>query len=279
MSQKANLITLKKDHRINEINLFNSKIWFSFFQLVDKINRLLYLKGLLLAKHFFSFNNNTVFINLFVYYQNSKIVFYKQRIKTKSQRLLLNQKNFSFLVLLKKYIKLHGYNIFLFKINNLNTFINKKVLSYLFNRLKVFLHNVFSRRFNLFIDFLKITSLFFNRVVDVFFYLKLIGKVFKSLSKRNHVRFLAFVKTVFNTLLEISENNKILEKQLFFIRGIKFLISGRLQGKARSSFSLIRVGSTPTQSFSKVLNYSSSHVYTLYGAFGLKMWVYIKKIY
>ena len=62
----------------------------------------------------------------------------------------------------------------------------------------------------------------------------------------------------------------------FSLAGLKFLLSGRIRGKSRSSSTLIQLGNVPTQTIIKKIDFASSHVYTLYGVFGIKMWSYFK---
>ena len=121
--------------------------------------------------------------------------------------------------------------------------------------------------------FLKITSLFLKKKITLIFYIKIWSRIFKNISKRLHTKFLAFVKTVFLLLLELPSNIKIEEQFL----GLKFLIAGRFRGKNRGSIKLITLGCVPTQSISKHVQFASCHSYTVYGAFGLKMWVYQTK--
>jgi ribosomal protein S3 len=85
---------------------------------------------------------------------------------------------------------------------------------------------------------------------------------------------LLFLKVLFKSLIEISNNST--NKNVNSVSGIKLLISGRLKGKPRSSTSCIQVGSIPSQSLDKNVNFSKIHVYTLYGAFGFKIWVHKK---
>jgi len=122
---------------------------------------------------------------------------------------------------------------------------------------------LFTRRFNLFVDFIKIAALFGKNKVNSKTFLFVVGQVFRTLPKRKHNIFLIFLKTVFQVLIE---NKSIL--------GVKFLISGRLKGKPRSSTVSILMGSTPVQSLSENIEYSKTNVYTLNGAFGFKLWVY-----
>lgn len=54
------------------------------------------------------------------------------------------------------------------------------------------------------------------------------------------------------------------------------MVSGRIRGKPRSSSTLIQSGNVPTQSITKDIDFASSHIYTLYGVFGIKIWSYFK---
>ena len=85
-----------------------------------------------------------------------------------------------------------------------------------------------------------------------------------------HTQFFTFLKIVLKTLvIDVIKMDSTLVKFL----GIKFLISGKFQGKARATKCLIVEGSVPTQTLSKNICFAKTHTYTLLGAFGLKMWV------
>ena len=130
----------------------------------------------------------------------------------------------------------------------------------------------FQRTFNLFIDFIKICSLFCEGKVKSKAFLLFINLIFKSISKKSHIRFLSFLKDLFYTIIhrspfisKIAKNNPIL--------GIKFMIAGRLRDKPRASFYCIHEGSLSTTCLSSHLDYSKTHVYTILGVFGFKIWV------
>lgn len=53
-------------------------------------------------------------------------------------------------------------------------------------------------------------------------------------------------------------------------------MSGRIRGKTRADTRIITVGTVPLQSQSKYIEHFKQHVFTLYGAFGLKIWIYRK---
>lgn len=280
MSQKANLLTIRKKNRI-ELIINNSKIWSSLYILVENIIRVFFLKGVWILKSFFSFDTNLVFVNFFLYYQNSKISIYKRKIKLKKKNSIISVKNKNFFIIFKKCINKLGYNIFNMNIKNLNSLIDKEKLPFLYKYLKSFSFNIFSRRFNLFIDFLKMTILFLDNHIDLFGYIKVWSRVFKHLSKRIHSKFFLFVKTVGESLMKMgiifSKQKNFKNIPQYNLCGVKFLLSGRIRGKSRASSNLIQIGSIPTQTLSKTIDFATTHVYTLYGVFGIKIWTYLKE--
>ena len=58
------------------------------------------------------------------------------------------------------------------------------------------------------------------------------------------------------------------------LKGFKLSISGNLKGKRRGSKTHITFGQFPLQSFNKNIEFAKSHAFTIYGVFGLKIWVY-----
>ena len=274
MAQKANLITIRKT--INtELVVQNTKLWVIFFKFLDNISRLFFLKGILLTQNYLGLDNNIIIFNFFLFYQNIRISLYRTKMAhLKYNQHLFNVVNKSLLSVLKKYAARYFYNTYIFNLKNLNVLVNKQISIFLYKKLKKFVSSIFSRRYNLFIDFLKITSLFLKEKITLTFYIKIWSRIFKNISKRLHTKFLAFVKTVFLLLLELPSSIKITEQFL----GLKFLIAGRFRGKNRGSTKLIALGCVPTQSLAKKVQFASCHSYTIYGTFGLKMWVYQKKI-
>ena len=65
----------------------------------------------------------------------------------------------------------------------------------------------------------------------------------------------------------------IIYSKLSKIKGIKILIKGRLHGKPRAKHRLILIGSVPSQSFESKICYSKSTAFSIYGTFGVKVWV------
>lgn len=155
----------------------------------------------------------------------------------------------------------------------MNHSVKPGILTFLYHKTKRFVSVIFARRFNLYIDFLKVTALLCQSKLSSTQYVYLLAQIFKSLPKRSHTRFLFFLKLLFKALIiELP----MLGFDLKAINGIKFAISGKLQGKPRATFSCIQEGSIPVQSFNADIDFAKTHAYTLLGAFGLKIWIYRK---
>jgi len=125
----------------------------------------------------------------------------------------------------------------------------------------------------LFIDFLKLSSFFSESKISSNSYLYILGQIFRILPKRKHNRFIFFLKVIFTAIVE-DFPKKFPEASPYSIKGIKFIVHGKLQGKTRADSRCIQVGSVPIQTISKNIDFSRLHVYTMYGAFGFQMWVH-----
>lgn len=264
MGQKSNILTLRKNLiSVNSLS-FDSK---SLVQVVSFINTIKYLfrkKGVWITNYNINFENNKVKINLHVFYSSSKISYLKRK------NIILKRKNLSVFERKRKILKIFDsfkllrQNLFNISICNINVFINNSISALLYKKLKRFGNVLFSRRYNLFIDFIKITSLLIENKISADFYLIILSHIFKSLSKKMHNRFLFFLRFLFTLILN---ENKV-------IAGIKFVINGKLSGKPRSSSYCVQYGLVPNQSIGKDVIFASQHSYTLLGAFGLKIWIY-----
>lgn len=280
MAQKGNLITLRKKDNIELINQ-NTKIWASLFVFIENICRLFFIKGVWIFKSCCCFDTNLVTINLSLYYQTFKIAFFKKKlIRTGTieqdgkfyHSIFLKNRCLS--NLFTSYKQALGYNYFNFNFVNLNNLVNKRKLVYLYKALKMFSFNIFTRRYNLFIDFLKITILFLDNHLSLSGFIKIWVLIFKNLHKRLHGKFFLFVRKTIEVMLKIKKSKK---NKIPYFAGAKFLLSGRIRGKPRSSSTLICLGRVPTQSIKKKVDFASSHVYTLYGVYGIKIWTFFDK--
>ena len=133
-------------------------------------------------------------------------------------------------------------------------------------KLRSFKKTLFSRRITLYIDFLKITSLFITKKIKIGTYNILLGTIFRFLLKRSHSKFFAFLKRLFSFLI----------KSEIFV-GIKICISGKLKGKLRAKSYNMIVGKISTQRADLNIDFSRIHIRTLYGCFGFKTLIKYKQ--
>jgi hypothetical protein len=272
MGQKSNLLTLRKN-KTKELNLQSQepKLFLKGYTFLNKFERLLNKKNILMDEKELNFEANKIFLNISIFFRSNKTLFYRRK------GLVQKSKNFSNLTLKPLFFNNFrnlSNNILSIKLTNLNNYLDRDLLNSFYGNFKRFVGVLFNRRFNLFIDFLKINCLFLKSRISSRSYLSLLGQIFRILPKSKHGRFLLFLKILFKSLIDISKNSR--DKNVIQIVGIKLLISGRLKGKPRSSRSCIQVGSVPSQSLEKNVDFSKVHVYTLYGAFGFKIWVHKK---
>jgi hypothetical protein len=201
--------------------------------------------------------------------------FYKRKIlkKYNNFRKFKNPKlNF----MLFSSFKILRSNLVSLKFYNINQKINNLLVKFIYHKIGRFSGVLFSRRFTLLIDFIKICSLFSEGKVSSQVFLFLLGQIFRVLPKRKHNRFLFFLKYLFQILVDNKEIKKV--SSISNIIGIKFIVNGKLQGKTRADSSCIQVGAVPAQTLEKNIDFSMLHVYTLYGAFGFRIWICRKNI-
>ena len=273
MGQKSNINTLRKFQTKLNLLSYNSKNFLVVFKFLEYLKFLLATKGVWVVLETINFTGSKLFLNFTFFFRSFKTAKYlKKGLKTKSIGSFSLKKKYSklkqlFLGVFQKFKN----NFLILSIKNINKEIHRKLLHFFYNKLKKFVNILFSRRFNFFIDFLKVVTLLCQNKVDSNIFIKVLGQIFKYLTKRSHSKFLMFVSYLF----------KIMISELYFlktknIQGIKFSLSGRIKGKPRASTAFIREGISPLQSFNKNINFSKMHVYTLMGSFGLKLWLVIK---
>ena len=231
-------------------------------QLTQNIENALKQKNILISNLIFSEKKETNTINLDLFYRTNKLKYYRNKIKKiKSTSSLVKKDSNLILNLFQK----NNLNV---KIRNLNLLIRKKRLIRIFKKYKFFSTKLFNKRFNLFGDFIKVLTLFKQKKASPWLLCYLISTTFKSLQKKKHGLFTSFVNQIFKDI--ILEKNSAVE-------GIKFIIAGRLKGKPRASFTKITVGKISLNSQNKDIQKTQLHCYTIYGCFGLKLWINYKK--
>jgi hypothetical protein len=267
MGQKANTLTLKKK-LFSNIGVYNPKLVLPTWQLLNLIARLLTFKKILLTEYTVQADAGLIKLNLSLYYTTLKGTFYRDILEETNLVLTKNKVYFynkALNRLLRYYSRLYKFNTFFFNITNLNFFLKgfQKQMKSLYSLFSRFISTLFVRRFNLYLDFIKLTVLFCHNLIPLQAYITIWAKIFQFLTKRSHTQFFNFTKTVFDYLTNFEASK---------ISGIKFLIKGRIKGKDRATSMLIKVGKLPLQGFKTTIDYSSIHVYTLYGAYGIKIW-------
>ena len=274
MGQKANLITLKKNK--NDLSLINyeTKTFLYSLQYLKYFETLLNKKNIWIMKKTFLMSSSNSYLTLELFYRSVKTTFYKKKGLVLSKKCSILSKNQSLLNLFSKNFPLNQVNSLICNVTNLNKELNISLLILLYNKTKKFVTNIFVRRFNLYIDFLKLTTLLVQNKINADKFIYLLAQIFKSLSKRVHTRFLFFLKALFKIIISIKLANDI--TFVHPILGFKFIIYGKLQGKTRAVSSCIQEGSVPIQSFSKNVDFAKSHVYTFYGVFGIRIWIFRK---
>ncbi len=207
-------------------------------------------------------NNDTTNLTIKAFYKTKKLLKYKKLLRKKEFPNSINKlkKNVNLFNNLEK--KNSNLNV---KIYPLNLDINKKLLFTFYSNLKKFNSILFSRGFNLFIDFLKASTLLAEKKLHIDAFLILFANIFKNLNKKKHSQFIAFVKILFPLVIKHSN-----------IIGMKLIINGKLMGKTRASTVKISKESLRLNSTSSNIIFGKSHIYTLYGAFGFQLWITYK---
>ena len=268
MGQKANKITLQS--KVSNLSLLsvNPSAFLNFYNLLRSLERLLFLKGILITSEVLNLSSNGVALKLNLFYKSAKLTQYKKGglIQQYSPPVL----SLGWLkALLHRYAKQYRFNYLLLSIAVSNSKVNTSALSFLYSKLRRFLNTIFTRRFNLFIDFLKLTQLFISGHLSTKQFIIHLGSILKVLSKKSHNRYIFFIKYLFKLLLSPSSQNRLQPK----ILGLKFIMHGRIAGKEKASSRLIQGGAMPSQTIEANISFARAHVYTVYGAIGLQLWV------
>lgn len=272
MGQKSNIITLRKYNKNLSFleNEKESKKFLYGLNFFRNFEQLLNRKNMVLTDRTMHLVNNHCHLNLSVFYKTAKISAYKKKISKNFDRYK-TKKSSRLDSLFFSSFKILKNNLIFLKFDNVNQKLNTSLVRFIYQKIGRFSGVLFSRRFTLLIDFIKVCSLFSEGKIASKVFLSFLGQIFRVLPKRKHNRFLFFLKYLFQILLENNEMKNL--SNLSNIVGIKFIVNGKLQGKTRADSSCIQVGAVPIQTINKNIEFSMLHVYTLYGAFGFRIWV------
>lgn len=278
MGQKSNLISLINPvGSLNLINL-NSKIFLRNFLFIKSLEIFLIKKNVVLLDSKFIFFNNTCFVHLFIFFRSKKLSFFKKKkVVTSNENLVsLKYKSSCLINLLKSINNLNKNSFTYFSLYNLNYNIDKKLLKFFYFYLRKYTRFYFQRTFNLLIDFIKVCCLFCANRINSTSFLFFISLIFKSISKKAHTRFVYFLKHLFNSIIE--KASSIAKNNYPSVKGFKFIISGRLRDKQRASFICIQEGTLSISCLKPGLQFCKRHVNTIYGVYGLKLWVFKQQL-
>jgi hypothetical protein len=274
MGQKSNVLTLRKSE-VN-LNLYrNNSLEFLYgYTFLKLIEKMFSNHKIFLTKFILNFVENKIFINFVLFFNVVKTL----KMKKKSTRLKFNQTSPRVLFFLKnkfcslilKQLKILNKNLIVFCFTSINFFLKKKkdLIIIIFRNFKRYVNALFPRRFRFFLDFVKLSLLFSIGKINSNFYIKILTEIFRILQKKRHARFFQFIKKFFIFLIQIKDSN---------LKGFKLSIVGNLKGKRRGSKKSITFGQFPLQSLNKKIEFAKSHAFTVYGTFGLKIWVYRSK--
>lgn len=258
---------LKK--RINNFEALNSNKYLitNSILLKQEITNALLRKEVLISNLNISSLNNNIIITIKGFTRTNKLLRYRRLLKKKGSKKIIKNHNNITSLFTNSFNNSISQNNVLINYININTTISKFRLIHSFTAYKKFNSMLFSRNINFFLDFLKIASLIEQKRIHVNVFLLILGQVFKNLIKHKHGKFLYFIKFIFNRLVKSKRNN---------IAGMQFILNGRFMGKPRSKTIKISKGSVELNTISAESTYKKLHVYTIYGAFGFKLWINYK---
>lgn len=267
MSKKLLFNTLNSNSL--NLNIFSKRQFLLGLFFIKFFKKLLLVNHIILLTNSFFIKNNLLYFNFVLYFQGSALL----RFRKKSSFIFCSKK-FNFIKLINSifrnfkncvFIRCFNANKFFFINNNKQIFIN------FYKKLKFFNFSIFPRRFKIFIDFLKICTLFLKGIAKVNTFLFFICLIFKILRKGTHNKFFYFLRTLFN--LFFSNEFKLLFFKKFIINGLRLVINGRIKGKSRASSVSFLYGINTLQTIKNKISYSKRTVFSKYGTFGFKLWV------
>jgi hypothetical protein len=244
--------SLTKSKKLNFLENYN---------LISGLEQLLANKSILCNAPGLVKINSHYKIQVYAFYRTKSLLKYRRKMKSDSDEVTtLSPKN-----AVDLFFERNSGNI---ELVCLNRQINKDYVKKDYGFYRRYKHQLFTRNYNLWLDFIKATNLVIKKVADVSVLLNLFGLLFKHLNKRRHGRFKQFVTGLFDHILKTYSKD---------IKGLKLMVSGRLSAKPRSSISKIERGTLNLTCKDANVHSTQMHVYTIYGAFGLKLYINYQK--
>jgi hypothetical protein len=182
---------------------------------IETLRNALAKKHILLSNAQINLHGSIFLLELSIFFRYKKIKFY---LKKRNKR----NKN-TFLKAFSTPIKIFKTNQILIKTENLTKKINFKISINFLKNFKRFKNILFSRRFDLFADFINLSSLLIKGLLSVAAYLILLKQIFSIILKKKHAQYFLFINILLKKLIKGS------------VLGLKFSIAGRLKGKPRAN--------------------------------------------
>jgi hypothetical protein len=265
LSTKSNFYSNSIVLTTTDVKAFLLSLHFS-----NNFKQLLYRKNILVTQFTLNLNSNRIDFYLNLYYRKKKLIKFRKAKLQKNQISVKKNENIYFFLL--KYFKdKFNINTLNLKVKVLNRLI---IFSFFFKHLKTnlkfFKKSLFERRLNLYFDFLKIIALYQVSQVSLDAVVMLLAEIFQRLSKKKHGVFIKFIKVLFKNIF-LDYNSKSFYNR---VKGAKFILAGKVKGKLRAKTTSMFFGSVPISTQSKAIHFAKCHVYTIYGTYGIKLWVY-----
>lgn len=235
----------------------NKKTYLTNYKLFEIIKQHLLKKG-------FFFEDNPYIVKQKNLYTFKLGLFYRTKLLIRYRKMFVKKNTDIFNKHL--FIKNKKTNI-LMNIKCLNRNLNKDMIRTHYSFFKFHKNMFFERNNNLWLDFIKTLDLIINKQLSIETLLYLIASIFKYLNKRKHSRFKLFIFQIFKHIIKVYPDKII---------GLRLSINGRLQAKPRASSVKIQSGKLELTKCSNLLKKSQTHVYTPYGAFGIKLYINYK---
>jgi hypothetical protein len=242
------------------------------YQFSSLFQQLLFKKNILLTQFSLNISNSKLIVNFDLFFRKKRLLELRQQNTQKN--LIFNDIKLKILNILFKEIKKE----FNFNIINVNFCILNRILiipfffKFLKKKTKFFKKTVFERQIFLYSDFLKITTLYQLGHITIDTFILLFAEIFERLHKGKHGKFIQFIRIFFNLLIKRYKYYSFYRKML----GVKFKISGKIKGKLRAKITTLKCGRVPINSIEKNVEFSKIDVFTVYGTYGFKLWIYQK---
>lgn len=246
----------------NNIVRLKRKNFLDTFNLKKNLVALYRLRKVYYSNIEVSIVEKNICLNANIFFPTDKLMRYKRALINRNNKFLKNKAK------VKKVNKLFLNKNITVRTRILNKEVKKEFETLLLNNLMKFNSSFFSKRFNMFYDLLKITTLASFDKENIHLFTRFLGLVFRALPKRRHNLFISFLKLLINLIVVQNDTN---------ISGIKIIINGKLQGKLRAKTLKIQTGAVSINSIKNKPIQSKIHIYTIYGTYGLQILANYKK--